>query len=181
MKEEEILNLYPAESPLYYIAWDKVDDLKSKFPEFDINQTINNEITSLDCAIKYGSESCFNHLKKSGANYTNNSEKYAVQGGNQNIFKQMIEEGKTFDKMINTALDYHNFEIAGYLKSKFGQFPNSVTGSMNFGNFNIVSYLLSNGADINKIEILFIFTFTIVLWDSLLFSYLSRFYRILYI
>ncbi|EAY07741.1 hypothetical protein TVAG_118220 [Trichomonas vaginalis G3] len=46
-KEEEILNLYPTESPLYYIAWDKVDDLKSKFPNIEIDQKIN-EITPFD-------------------------------------------------------------------------------------------------------------------------------------
>ncbi|EAY18493.1 hypothetical protein TVAG_083460 [Trichomonas vaginalis G3] len=47
-EEEEILNLY-------YIAWDKVDDLKSKFPNLDINEKIDYRITSLDCAIKFGS------------------------------------------------------------------------------------------------------------------------------
>ena len=37
---EQILNVYPKESPLYYIAWDKVDDLKIKFPNLYINNTI---------------------------------------------------------------------------------------------------------------------------------------------
>ena len=39
--EEEILNLYSTESPLYYIAWDNIDDLKSKFPNLDINEEID--------------------------------------------------------------------------------------------------------------------------------------------
>ncbi|EAY16388.1 hypothetical protein TVAG_359970 [Trichomonas vaginalis G3] len=119
MKEEEILNLYSTESPLYYIAWDKVDDLKSKFPKLDINEKIDYEITPLDCSIKYGSELCFNYLKNLGAKYTDESEKYAVQGGNNNIFMQMIEEGKSFDNMINIALKYRHYEIAEYLKSNF--------------------------------------------------------------
>ncbi|EAX88366.1 hypothetical protein TVAG_408860 [Trichomonas vaginalis G3] len=63
-KIEEILNLYSTESPLFYIAWDKVDDLKNKFPNLDINNNIDQEITPLGCAIKYGSELCFNYLKK---------------------------------------------------------------------------------------------------------------------
>ncbi|EAX94523.1 hypothetical protein TVAG_429650 [Trichomonas vaginalis G3] len=97
MKEEKILNIYSTESPLYYIAWDKVDDLKSKFPNLDINEKIDYEITPLDYAIRNGSELCFNYLKNLGAKYTDNSEKYAVQGGNKDIFMQMIEDGKSFE------------------------------------------------------------------------------------
>ncbi|EAX85906.1 hypothetical protein TVAG_438680 [Trichomonas vaginalis G3] len=160
-KEEEILNLYPTESPLYYIAWDKVDEFKSKFPNLDINKKIHY-ITPLDCAIKYGSELCFNYLKNLGAKYTYDSEKYVVKGGNNNIFMQMIEDGKSFYKMINTALDYHHYEIANYLKSNFGQTFDSITESMYFGNYEIASFLLSNGEDINKIYNLFLFTFIIV-------------------
>ncbi|EAX99567.1 hypothetical protein TVAG_104480 [Trichomonas vaginalis G3] len=162
-EEEQILNLYSTESPLYYIAWYKVDDLKSKFPNLDIKEKIDYEITPLDCAIKYGSELCFNYLKNLGAQYTSESEKYAVQGGNKNIFMQMIEDGKSFDKMINTALDYRNYEIAEYLKSNFGQSPHSIAESMLFGNFDVASYLLSNGEDINEFSNLFLFIFIIVL------------------
>ncbi|EAX89953.1 hypothetical protein TVAG_124330 [Trichomonas vaginalis G3] len=162
IEEEEIVNLYSTESPLYYIAWDKVDDLKSKFPNLDINWEIN-EITPLNCSIKYGSELCFNYLKNLGAKYTDNSEKYAVQGGNKNIFMEMIEDGKSFDNMIDTALDYHNYEIANYLKSNFGQTPDSIAESMYFGNYDVASYLLSNGEDINKIYSFLLFIFIIVL------------------
>ncbi|EAX99764.1 hypothetical protein TVAG_367600 [Trichomonas vaginalis G3] len=163
MKEEEILNLYSTKSPLYYIAWDKVDDLKSKFPNLDINEQIDYYITPLDCAIKYGSELCFNYLKNLGAQYTDNSEEYAVQGGNKNVFMQMIDEGKSFDNMVNMALDYRHFEIADYLKTNFEQTPNSIAESMHFGNYDIVSYLLNNGEDINKIYNLILFKFIIVL------------------
>ncbi|EAY01557.1 hypothetical protein TVAG_217950 [Trichomonas vaginalis G3] len=103
--EEEIMNLYSTESPLYYIAWDKVDDLKSKFPKLDVDKEID-DITPLDCALRYGSELCFNYLKNLGAKYTRDSEEYAVIGGNKDIFMQTIEDGKSFDKMINRALDY---------------------------------------------------------------------------
>ncbi|EAX91555.1 hypothetical protein TVAG_410680 [Trichomonas vaginalis G3] len=164
--EEEIVNLYSTESPLYYIAWDNIDDLKSKFPNLDINKMIKN-ITPLNCAIKYGSELCFNYLKNLGAKYTEYSEINAVQGGNTNIFMEMIEDGKSFDNMIDTALDYHNYEIANYLKSNFGQTFDSIAESMHFGNYDISSYLLSNGGNINKIYILFIFIFIIVLWNFL--------------
>ncbi|EAY11313.1 hypothetical protein TVAG_344070 [Trichomonas vaginalis G3] len=162
MKIGEILDLYSTESPLYYIAWDKVDDLKSKFPNLDINQEIN-EITPLDCAIKYGSELCFNYLKNLGAQYTKDSEEYAVQGGNKNIFMEMIEKGKSFNNMINIALKYRHYEIADYLKSNLGQTFDSIAESMHFGNYDVASYLLSNGGNINKIYHLFLFIFIIVL------------------
>ncbi|EAY14435.1 hypothetical protein TVAG_426280 [Trichomonas vaginalis G3] len=161
-KEEDILNIYPTESPLYYIAWNKVDDLKSKFPNLDINKKINYEITPLNCAIKYGSELCFNYLKNLGAQFTEYSEKYAVQGGNKIIFMQMIEEGKSFDKMINIALKYRNYEIANYLKLNFGQSPDSIAESMYFGNYDIASYLLSNGENVNKTYNLFLFILIII-------------------
>ncbi|EAY11052.1 hypothetical protein TVAG_044760 [Trichomonas vaginalis G3] len=163
MTEAEILNLYPQKSPLYYIAWDKVDDLKCKFPNLDINQE-TNDIAPLDCAIRYGSELCFIYLKNLGAQYTRYSERYAIQGGNINIFMQMIEDGKSFDNMMNTALDYRKYEIARYLKSNLGQTFDSIAENMYFGNYDIASYLLSNGEDINKIyNILFLFIIIIVL------------------
>ncbi|EAY04329.1 hypothetical protein TVAG_069780 [Trichomonas vaginalis G3] len=154
-KEEEILNIYSTESPLYYIVCDKVDDLKSKFPDLDLKQMYAKELTSFDCAIKYGSELCFNYLKNLGAKYTDYSVKYAVQGGNQNIFMQMIEDGKSFHNMINTALIYRHYEIAEYLKTNFEQTPSltKITKSMYFGNYDVVSYLISNGADINELYI----------------------------
>ncbi|EAX78909.1 hypothetical protein TVAG_537920 [Trichomonas vaginalis G3] len=163
MKEEEILNIYSTESPLYYIAWDKVDDLKNKFPKLDDDLKIDNEITPLDCSIKYGSELCFSYLKNLGAVYTDDSQKYAVQGGNRNIFMQMIEDGESFDRVTNIALDYHNFEIADYLKSNFRQTFGSIAESMRFGNYDVASYLLSNREDINKINDLFLFIFIIAL------------------
>ena len=162
-EEEQILNLYSTESPLYYIAWYKVDDLKSKFPNLDIKEKIDYEITPLDCAIKYGSELCFNYLKNLGAQYTSESEKYAVQGGNKNIFMQMIEDGKSFDNMISIALRYRNYEIAEYLKTNLDQIPNSLVECLIFGNYEIASYLLSKGTDVNEIYILLLFTFIIIL------------------
>ncbi|EAY00676.1 hypothetical protein TVAG_208680 [Trichomonas vaginalis G3] len=163
IEEEIILNLYSTKSPLYYIAWDKVDDLKYKFPNLDINAQLYSKITPLDCSIKHGSELCFKYLKNLGAKYTDNSEKYAVQGGNNNIFMQMIEDGKTFDKMIDTALNYHHYEFVEYLKSNLGQTFDSIAECMHFGNYEIASYLLSNGEDINKIYNLFLSIFIIVL------------------
>ncbi|EAY23659.1 hypothetical protein TVAG_119960 [Trichomonas vaginalis G3] len=157
IEEEKILNLYSTESPLYYIAWDKVDELKSRFPNLDINKEIDMKFTPLDCAIKYGSELCFNYLKNLGAKYTDYSQKYALQGGNEKIFMQMIEDGQSFGGKINIALDYRNYEIADYLKSNFGQTFDSIAKSMHFGNYDIASYLLSNGGNINKIYNLFLF------------------------
>ncbi|EAX92128.1 hypothetical protein TVAG_224900 [Trichomonas vaginalis G3] len=154
--QEEILNLYSTDSPLYYISFDKVDDLKNKFPNLDLNHKINDEITPLDCSIKYGSELCFNYLKNMGADYTEKSAKFSVQGGNNNIFMQMIEDDESFDNMINTALNHHNYEIAEYLHSNFRQKPDSFTKSLYFGNYDVVSYLYSNGADFKEYYIFFI-------------------------
>ena len=108
-------------------------------------------------------------MKNLGAQFTEYSEKYAVQGGNKIIFMQMIEDGKSFDNMINTALDYRNYEIAEFLKSNFGQSPHSIAESMHFGNYDIASYLLTNGEDINKLYNLFLLIFIIVLYNFLSF------------
>ncbi|EAY23571.1 hypothetical protein TVAG_119070 [Trichomonas vaginalis G3] len=193
LTQEEILNLYSTETPLFYIAWDKVDDLKNKFPNLELAKKINDEITPLDCAIKYGSELCFNYLKNIGAKYTYQSIKYAVQGSNTNIFMQMLEEGKSYDKMINTALDNRNYEIAEYLKSHYGQEPDSIAESMYFGNYDVASYLLSLGCNLNNTYIIFLLMSIIVLpyYFSIgalhcflqfsLYSSLSLFYEILFL
>ncbi|KAI5519933.1 protein ubiquitination, partial [Trichomonas vaginalis G3] len=43
-KIEEILDVYSKENPLYYITWDKVDELKSKFPNIDVNQEYDENL-----------------------------------------------------------------------------------------------------------------------------------------
>ncbi|EAY07701.1 hypothetical protein TVAG_117820 [Trichomonas vaginalis G3] len=170
LDKEEIINLYSKESPLYYIAWDKFDGLKYGFPNLEVNSKINS-ISPLDCAIKYGSELCFNYLRNQGAKYTAESSRYAIQSGNQNIFSQMLYDGQSFDNMIDIALDYHNFEIAEYLKSNLGQVPSSIAESMYYGNYDIASYLLTNGANINKAYNNFRFISINVSWNSTCFSY----------
>ena len=165
--QEEILNIYPPDSPFYYVAWDKVDALKSRFPNLDVNEKFGQCFTLLDCVIKYGSELCFNYLINIGAKYTFISEDYAVQGGNKTIFMRLIDDGHSFDKMINTAIDYRNFEIAEYLQCNFGQIPDSLAESMYFGNFDVASFLLSNRADINDDYNLFLFISIIDLMHSL--------------
>lgn len=109
--EEDILNLYDKESPLYYIAWDKVDELKSKFPDLDVdvaikNKNLDNKCTPLECACKYGSELCFFYFKNIGAEYTKCCAEYAVIGENFTIFDQMIDDEQNFDYMVNIALKY---------------------------------------------------------------------------
>ncbi|EAY04589.1 hypothetical protein TVAG_233250 [Trichomonas vaginalis G3] len=153
---DNILNIFSDDSPLHFIAWDKVDELKSKFPNLEIDETINFRFTPLDCACNFGSELCFNYLKNKGAQYSKDSAKLAIKGRNKNIFMQMIEDGQSFDNIINTALDYRNYEVAEYLKTKLGQKPDSLAESLHFGNYDIASYLISNGADINNIYILFL-------------------------
>ncbi|EAY12973.1 hypothetical protein TVAG_405190 [Trichomonas vaginalis G3] len=166
MKEEDILNIFPTNSISHYVAWDKIDELKNKFPTIN-PQYVNQKMFPLDCAIKFGSELCFNYLRNIGAKYTKDSEKFAVQGGNEYIFNQMIEDGKTFDGLINMALKYHNYQIADYLKTEFGQKPNSVAQSMLYGNYGVASYLLSKGSYSNEYYgILFIFTFIITSYNS---------------
>lgn len=151
MNEEEIINLYDKESPLYYIAWDKIDELKTKFPTLEINPENVNIITPLDCACKFGSELCFNYLRNEGAIYTEESAKYALQAGNQNIFSQMVDDSQSFDNMINIALIYRNYEIAEYLQINFKQDHKSIAEYMYYGVFEVASFLLNHEFDINKI------------------------------
>ncbi|EAY18632.1 hypothetical protein TVAG_062370 [Trichomonas vaginalis G3] len=163
IEEEKIINLYPIESPFYYIAWDKIDDLKNKFPNLEINTRASDGLSPLDCAIKYGSELCFNFLKNIGAKYSRESSSYAVMGGNEYIFSQMIEDGESFDNMIYTALNYHNFEIAEYLQTNLGQFPESIAHSFLYGNYDVASHILYQGGSSRDYRIIFLFTLIIAL------------------
>ena len=91
-----------------------------------------------------------------------NFEKYAVIEGNINIFMEKIEKENTFAKTNNMELCCHELEIGEYLKSYFGRSPNSIAECMYFGNYDVASFLISNGADINDIYIIFLFRFIIV-------------------
>ena len=62
----------------------------------------------------------------------------------------MIEDGRKFDRMINIALGNRHYDIAEYLKSNLGQFPDALAEILYYGNYDVASYLLSKGADINK-------------------------------
>lgn len=107
-------------------------------------------------------------LKKNiGANFTENTSIYAVQSGNNNIFSQMIEDGQSFDDLIDTLLIFHNYELAEYLKTNLGQVPNSLAENLLFGNFETATYLLRNGADINNICIIILSIFICSLFNSL--------------
>ena len=68
--------------------------------------------------------------------------------------------------MINTALNYHNFEIAKYLRSNLGQVPDCrISDCMYYGNFDFASYLISNGADVNNEFNFYLFIYIVVLWN----------------
>ena len=94
---------------------------------------------------------------------------------------------------MNFCLLHHNYEIAEYLNLNLGQTFDSIAESMYFGNYEIASYLLSKGDDINKIYNLFLSIFIIILKNSLsfhiyhdfkkfsFFLYLSLFYYILFL
>lgn len=107
-----------------------------------------------------------------GAKYTENSSEYALEGGNSNIFLQMIEEGEQFENMIQIALNYHHFELAEYLKTNLEQIPTSFAENLYFGNYDIASDLRCNGADINKFYIHYcIIKSSILFWNSVSFYY----------
>ncbi|EAY22329.1 hypothetical protein TVAG_378080 [Trichomonas vaginalis G3] len=174
-KEEDILNIYKKDSLLYFIAWDKIDDLKSKFPNLDANK-ICDDLTPLECACKFGSELCFKYLKDKGAKYTENTAKFASKDGNKIIFSQMLNDGQSFKGLIDIALIHRNYELVNYLSTSFDQYPSSeISKFLYYGNFDIASYLIQNGNSVNNKFILFLLISIIVLYDSLSFNINHRF------
>ncbi|EAX97508.1 hypothetical protein TVAG_429440 [Trichomonas vaginalis G3] len=162
-KEEDILNIYKKDSLLYFIAWDKIDDLKSKFPNLDANEKCDG-LTPLECACKFGSELCFKYLKNKGAEYTGNTAKYASEGGNKIIFSQMLNDGQSFKDLVDIALIHRNYELVNYLSTRFDQHPSSeIAKFLYYGNFDTASYLIQNGHNMNNKFILFLLISIIVL------------------
>ena len=152
--EERIIDIYPKDSPYYYIVWDKIDELKSKFKDLDPNFKYNKFFTPLEVACQFGSEECFTYLRSIGAKYTQKTSKYACGGRSTNIFYQMIRDNQKFDNLIGEALTYRNFEVADYLFTRFGQKPTSVTEFILNANYDVVSYIFVNGGDANEVYIL---------------------------
>ncbi|EAY10449.1 hypothetical protein TVAG_271400 [Trichomonas vaginalis G3] len=154
--EEDILNIYEIGSLLYFIAWDKIDDLKSEFPNLDANEKCH-DLTPLECACKFGSELCFKYLKNQGAKYTENTAKFASKGGNKKIFSQMLNDGQSFNGLIDIALIHRNYELVNYLSTRFDQHPSSeIAKFLYYGNFDTASYLMQNGNSVNNKFILFL-------------------------
>ncbi|EAY17332.1 hypothetical protein TVAG_266950 [Trichomonas vaginalis G3] len=161
--EEEALYIYSTESPLYCIAWDDINGLKSKFPDSSIEKLIWYKMHPIDYAIKYGSELCFNYLKNLGAKYHKKSAKYAIKGRNINIFMQMVDDGVSFDNLFDLALYYKNYEIAEYIQTHFKPNNVSLIRSLDFGNYDIASYLINKGVDVNEVYIHILILFIIIL------------------
>ncbi|EAY11138.1 hypothetical protein TVAG_359180 [Trichomonas vaginalis G3] len=162
-KEEDILNIYKKDSPLYFIAWDKIDDLKSKFRKLDVNK-ICDGLTPLECACKFGSELCFKYLKNKGAKYTENTAELASEGGNIIIFSQMLNDGQSFKGLIDIALIHRNYDLVNYLSTRFDQHPSSeIAKFLYYGNFDTASHLIQNGNSVNNVFILLLLISIIIL------------------
>ena len=68
----------------------------------------------------------------------------------------MLQDGQSFESVLNVAMNFHNFEVAEILKSKYGQTTYSLADSFHFGNFDFVADLINKGANVNEIYEIFL-------------------------
>lgn len=104
--------------------------LASRIPNFDNNLKLNpfdfesieilrKEVTYIQLAAFYGSVRCFQYLLLQDASLLD-VPMFAVCGGNTEIIHILEQNQRSFKDLVQTAIEYHHYDIAKYLSAQYG-------------------------------------------------------------
>ncbi|EAY06538.1 PH domain containing protein [Trichomonas vaginalis G3] len=110
--EEQISDVYEKGSHLYALFWDKKDDFIAFPPSVDREIEAITEMTTINCAAKFGSTSIFKFLLEENHEMSEETYKYAFRGGSTEVIDILHKEGvKPPNKWKNLAANYHLNEL----------------------------------------------------------------------
>lgn len=151
---DDVLNIYPPNSICYFVTWDKVEELKKHTadPSFNFND-FYDIIPLIDIAAKYGSIECFKYLLLRGVEPTEDTEEYAIEGGNFEIMQILGQNyQQKFKYKLETAIENHcSTEIIQWLLKNTECEEISMAMCMKFYNIKMALFLLCNSYDINDV------------------------------
>lgn len=107
--------------------------------------------------LQFGSEKCFRFLRLNGLEYSDETDKLSVMGGNFEILSILANEGHSFGMYLDIAIKYHHDEIADWIMNTFTSHDINVGDCLVWINFKAASFLIENGFEINCSCILFDF------------------------
>lgn len=163
---DEILSIYPADTVFHACAWNELTFLEEAFNSgsFDINQKCN-DLSLIDIACKYGSDECFMYLKLLGAEITDKTSIYAVEGGNKNIILSLYHDGlKLKNEHLQAAINYHHNEVFEWMieaKVLIGEF--NAMEAIYYGNYEAFLFISENEFEINDTCRVYHFYFTFII------------------
>lgn len=149
---EDIYNIYDPINICYSIVWDKIDVFKQQTQEqdFDFNADYDY-IPLIDIAAKYGSIECFKYMLLRGVEPTEDTEAYAVEGGNLEIIKILRENyQKKFHYMLATAVQFHNEELEEWLLKNAENEKIAIAQCLYNFNVRASLFCIENGFEINQ-------------------------------
>lgn len=112
--EEKLINVYSKDSPLYSILKDDLEKFKEYPPSVDQEIEDETELTTINCAAKYGAYKIFMLLIEEGHEVTEITYSEALKGGNNKIIEVIKTMGvKSPSDIGNIAAKHHFNEVAG--------------------------------------------------------------------
>ena len=104
----------------------------------------------LDYCCLFGSLKCFNHFYSNNSKITEKTLRFAIAGGNKEIIDILKESGYTFEKYLETSIEYHRYEITHWLLENYKCDPVLLPSCIKYYNFDAFLYFLEHGHSLDE-------------------------------
>ena len=106
-----------------------------------------HRLTAVDTATINGSVKVFKYFVMNGFDVTEDTAKYAAQGGNTEIITILRTKGISFENALSYAVKGHNTDVANWILREYGykEHINLAETIDNFSTLAFFSFLKANG------------------------------------
>ena len=112
---------------------DSMISFMSENPNFDLDQEhdifsnhyylylfdMEMKITFIDLCSLFGSLECFKYLLLNNCTISQNTLKWSIAGGNQEIVSILKEKGYPFQECLETSVVYHRYDLTDWILNNF--------------------------------------------------------------
>ena len=121
------------------------------FDSIEYIKTYSSNISIIDYAALHGSVKCFKYAIMNDAKYYQDTQKFAIEGGNVEIIHILEQKGAKFENLYMDAIGYHRNDIADWLYNNTNvKIPEYCDSSEFFGKFNYPAAFFAR--DVMKID-----------------------------
>ena len=110
----------------------------------------NPIISLIDFCCFFGSLKCFKYLLLNKCEITENTPKWSIAGGNQEIINILKEKGYSFEECLETSVKYHRYELTNWLIENYKCKPFPLPYCIEYYNIDSFLYFLEHGHSIDE-------------------------------